>query len=193
MNSCWMQSCQSVVDCISWTITSCSDMRHGSVFLRGKAVQYLAFLATWIHEWASSLTYTLQPWRWSLPTYKPTWCYNFLFLAFLSLKSRKSMAQLLPSSAPFCIQLTFCLRLFLMCSVSHVTNHTFDRLQWRTKVVEIVEEESVSSCKAKTWSDWPWINHRCAVADFLCWVRFLEQLFWNLSKVVDKTNGSILL
>lgn len=116
----------------------------------------------------------------------------FLFVAFLREREKKKHSCFLPS-APFYIKLTFCLTLLLMCNVSQVTSHTFDRLQWRTKVVKIVEEQSVSSRKAKTWSDWPWVNHRCAVAYLLCWMRFLEQLFWNLSKVVDKTNGSILL
>lgn len=78
-------------------------------------------------------------------------------------------------------------------SLSNSANHTFDRLQWRSKVVKIVKEESVSSCKTETWSDWPWVNYRCAMADLLCWVRFLKQLLGDLSKVVYKTNGSILL
>lgn len=41
--------------------------------------------------------------------------------------------------------------------------------------------------------DWVWIQHRNPLAKFFGWMWFLEQLLWDLTKIVDKSNGGVLL
>lgn len=71
---------------------------------------------------------------------------------------------------------------------------TFNRLLTRFQIVQIVEEQLVHLRYIARSNKWTRVAYRMPIRlHFLAWMRLPEQLFWNLSEIVDEPDRSVLL